>query len=133
MALTLSGKMYKRHVEHAMNGAGILLALRHFQRYIAGPMIIIWDRLNAHRAVIVQEYIAAHPELEVEWLPPYAPDLNPEEGYHGHVKQHLRNAAPMNTSDIRVQVDRGVARLRQRPDLLLGFFRHAGLNVNQLW
>jgi transposase len=109
------------------------VALRHFQRHIAGPMIILWDRLTAHRAVLVQEYIAAHPDIEVEWLPPYAPELNPEEGGHGHVKQHLRNAAPTNTREMRAQVDRGFARLRHRPDLILGFFRHAGRNVNQLW
>jgi transposase len=96
-------------------------------------MIIIWDRLHAHRAVIVKEYMAAHPAMTVEWLPPYAPDLNPEEGCHGNIKQHLRNAAPLNSSDLRTQVDRGFARLRRRPDLILGFFRHAGLDVNQLW
>jgi transposase len=132
IGLTLSGKIYKRHFAHAIGATDILVALRHFQRHIARPMIIIWDRLNAHRAVIVKNYVAAHPDLEVEWLPPYAPDLNPEEGCHGNVKQHLRNAAPVNTHDIRTQVDRGFARLRHRPDLLLGFFRHAGLNVNQL-
>jgi len=77
--------------------------------------------------------VAAHPDLEVAWLPPYAPDLNPEEGCHGQVKQRLRNATPVNTQDIRTQVDRGVARLRHRPDLLLGFFRHAGLHVTQRW
>jgi transposase len=132
IGLTLSGKIYKRHFEHAIGAIDILIALKHFQRHIAKPMIIVWDRLNAHRATIVRDYMAAHPELEVEWLPPYAPDLNPEEGCHGNIKQHLRNAAPATTHDIRVQVDRGFARLRQRPDLLLGFFRHAGLAVNQL-
>jgi transposase len=132
IGLTISGKIYKRHFAHAIGATDILVALRHFQRHIARPMIIIWDRLNAHRAVLVKDYVAAHPDLEVEWLPPYAPDLNPEEGCHGNVKQHLRNAAPATTHDIRVQVDRGFARLRHRPDLLLGFFRHAGLNVNQL-
>ncbi len=133
IGLTLTGKIYKRHVAHAIGATDILVALRHFQRHIAGPMIIIWDRLTAHRAVLVKEYIAAHPDIEVEWVPPYAPELNPEEGCHGNVKQHLRNAAPTNTREMRAQVDRGFARLRQRPDLILGFFRHAGLNVNQLW
>lgn len=95
IGLTLSGKIYKRHFAHAIGAADILVALRHFQRHIARPMIIIWDRLNAHRAIIVKDYVAAHPDLEVEWLPPYAPDLNPEEGCHGNVKQHLRNAAPV--------------------------------------
>jgi transposase len=132
IGLTWSGKIYKRHFEHAIGAMDILMALRHFPRHISRPMIIIGERLNAHRAVIVQDYIAAHPNLAVEWLPPYAPDVNPEEGCHGNIKQHLRNAAPATTHDIRAQVDRGFARLRQRPDLLLGFFRHAGLSVNQL-
>jgi hypothetical protein len=133
IGLTLTGKIYKRHVEPAIGAADILVALRHFQRHIAGPMIIIWDRLNAPRAVLVKESIAAHPESEVEWLPPYAPDVNPEEGCHGNVKQPLRNAAPTSTREMRAQVDRGFARIRHRPDLILGFFRHAGLTVNQLW
>jgi transposase len=101
IALTLSGKIDQRHFEHAIGATDILIALRHFQRFIARPMIIIWDRLHAHRAVIVQDYVAAHPDIEVEWLPPYAPDVNPEEGCHGHVKQHLRNAAPTSVSDLR--------------------------------
>ena len=95
-------------------------------------MIMLWARLNAHRAVSVQDSMAAPPDLEVEWLPPYAPDLHPEEGCHGNIKQHLRNATPATPHDLRVQVDRGFARLRRRPDLIIGFFRQAGLSVNQL-
>jgi transposase len=133
IGLTLSGRIYKRHFAHAICGDDMVLTLRHFQRHIPGPLIIIWDRLNAHRATVVKEYLGAHPEIEVHWLPPYAPDLNPEEGCHGNVKQHLRNALPCGVSDLRAGVDRGFARLRRRPDLILGFFRHAGLNVNQLW
>jgi hypothetical protein len=33
-------------------------------------MSIIWERWNAHRAVIVKDSVAAHPDLEVAWLPP---------------------------------------------------------------
>jgi transposase len=133
IGLTLSGKIYKRHFNHPIGAEDILVMLRHLQRHIAGSIIMIWDRLAAHRATIVQAYVAAHPEMAVEWLPPYAPDLNPEEGCHGNVKQHLRNALSESVSAIRAQVNRGFARLRRRPDLLYGFFRHAGLAVNQLW
>ena len=133
IGLTLSGRLYKRHFEQAIGGDDIVVALRHFQRHVPGPLIIIWDRLNAHRAAVVKAYVRAHPEIEVHWLPPYAPDLNPEEGCHGHIKQHLRHALPVGISDLRAGVDRGLARLRRRPDLILGCFRHAGLDVNQLW
>jgi transposase len=132
IGLTLSGRIYKRHFEHAICGDDMVATLRHLQRYVPGPLILVWDRLSAHRATVVKRYLGAHPEIEVHWLPPYAPDLNPEEGCHGNVKQHLRHAAPIGVGNLRAQVDRGFARLRRRPDLILGFFRHAGLDVNQL-
>jgi transposase len=77
-------------------------------------------------------FLAEHPELDVEWLPKYAPDLNPEEGCHGNVKGRLSNATPETEEEIRPQADRGFARLRRRPDILLGFFHHAGLRVKRL-
>jgi len=43
---------------------------------------------------------------------PHAPDLNPEESCQGNVKQHLRNATPVDIDELRAQVDRGFARLR---------------------
>jgi transposase len=69
----------------------------------------------------------------VEWLPPYAPELNPEEYCHGNVKQRLKNATPANALQICRMLDRGFARLRRRPDLLLSFVHEAGLTVKQLW
>src|SRR5262245_2093872 len=117
VGLTLSGSIYKRHFARAIHGDDVVIALRHFQRHIPGPLIIIWDPLNAHRATVVKEYVSAHPEVEVEWLPPYAPDLNPEEGCHGNVKQHLRNATPGSISELRAQVDRGFRAQRLEPGL----------------
>jgi transposase len=133
ICLTLSGKLYKRHFEHAIKGEDVVAGLRHLRQHISGPLIIIWDRLNAHRAKVVKQYLTSEPEIQVEWLPAYAPELNPEEQVHGNVKQHLRNATPETVKEIRQQVDRGLARLRQRPDMLLSFIRHAGLRVKELW
>jgi hypothetical protein len=55
IGLTLSGRIYKRHFEHAICGENIVLTLRHFQHSIPGRFIIIWDQLNAHRATVVKE------------------------------------------------------------------------------
>jgi transposase len=81
----------------------MVVALQHCQRYIPGPLIIIWDRLSAHWAAIMKASLTTQPALEVEWLPPYAPDRNPEEGCHGNVKQHLRHATPTSISDLRAK------------------------------
>jgi transposase len=133
IGLTLSGKLYQRHFEHAIKGEDVVVGLRHWRQQVSGPLIIIGDRLKAHRAKGVKPYLASERDISVEWLPAYAPELNPEEQVHGHIKQHLRNAMPETVGEIRRDVDRGFARLRQRPDMLLSFIRHAGLRVKELW
>jgi transposase len=132
IGLTASGRIYKKHFDHAIHGEDMVVLLEHLPRRVGGPMILIWDRLQAHRSAVVKEFLAQHPELDVEWLPQYAPDLNPEEGCHGNVKGRLSNATPETDEEIRQQADRGFARLRRRPDLLLGFLHHAGLRVKRL-
>ena len=95
--------------------------------------ILVWDRAPIHRSKKVTVYLAEHPEIVVEWLPPYAPEINPEEFCHGNVKQQIKNATPVDKYELLTIVNRGFARLRHRPDLILSFFRHAGLSVKQLW
>ena len=73
-----------------------------------------------------------NPEILIEELPAYSPELNPEEYCHGNVKKGLKNARPTCKSEMRSMLDRGFARLRHRPDLLLSFFHRAGLSVRQL-
>lgn len=133
VALTTTGRLLKCHFDHAIHGIDILTALSHFRRHLPGPLILIWDRLSAHQDHRVRQWIAADPDLSVEWLPPYAPNLNPEELCHGNVKVHLRGAMPQTVEQLRQQVDREFARLRQRPDLLRGFFHRVGLKgVNRI-
>jgi transposase len=133
VCLTLSGKIYKRHFGRAIRGEEVVEGLRHLRRHLRGPIIIVWDRLRAHSSAVVKRYLATEPDIYVEQLPPYAPDLNPEEQVHGNVKRRLGNANPINVAELRTQVDRGFARLRNRPDMLLGFIRHSGLKIKQLW
>jgi transposase len=103
----LSGRIYKRHFDHAVHGPDVVVFLRHLQRYLPGPLMVIWDRLQAHRSAEVKVYRGQHPEIMVEELPTYAPDLNPEEGCHGDVKRHLLNATPEDTRQIKEQANRG--------------------------
>ena len=71
-------------------------------------------------------------EILIEELTAYAPQLNPEEYCHGNVKQRLKNARPESKEEIRSMLNRSFARLRRRPDSLIGFFHSAGLSVRQL-
>ena len=132
-ALTISGKVCKRHFRGSLNAHKLLLGLEHVRRWIGKPFVLIWDRSRVHRAKCVQAYLAKHPEIKVEFLPGYAPELNPEEYCHGNIKQHLKNWTPATVTQIQAQLNRGFARLRRRPDLLLACFHQAGLTLNHLW
>ena len=81
----------------------------------------------------ITETLENHPNIHVEYLPAYAPELNPEEYCHGNVKRRMKNAVLHSKAEIRSSLDQGFARLRKRPDILLGCFQHAGLKLNQLW
>ena len=133
VGLTISGKIYKRHFDGSINAEKLLVGLEHLVRHIQGPCILIWDRSRTHKAKIVQAFLEQHSNIHVEYLPAYAPELNPEEYCHGNVKRRMKNASFHSKSEIRSSLDQGFARLRKRPDILLGFFRHAGLKLNQLW
>jgi transposase len=132
VGLALSGKIYKRHFEGSMNSDQVIVALQHLQRHVPGKIILIWDRASTHVSKRTQAYLFNHPEITVERLPAYAPEINPEEYCHGNVKQRLKNARPTDKNEMRMMLNRGFSRLRHRPDLLLNFFHAACLSVRQL-
>jgi len=48
--------------------------------HLKQPLLIIWDGLNAHRSKLVREYLdSAEGAVQMAFLPPYSPDLNPAE------------------------------------------------------
>jgi len=110
-----------------------LAFLRALDRHVRGPLIVVQDRLNVHRAA-VKRWLATRPadapRVMVEGLPPYAPDLNPVEPIWNHSKRgELANAAPEDAEDLRTRVRRALIRRRCRPNLLASFFDHARLHL----
>jgi transposase len=133
VGLTITGKIFKRQFEGSIDSPKLIQGLEHFRYHIGRPFIIIWDRSRTHRSNLLKDYLANHPDVLVEFLPAYAPELNPEEFCHGNVKRSMRNAVFTSKEDIRKKSDKHFSRLRKRPDVLLGCFQHAGLPLNQLW
>jgi transposase len=121
-------RLYARHFRGSIHGEEVITALRYFRRRVGRPLVVVWDRLNAHRAKAVRAFVAAHPaDYALEWLPPYAPELNPEELCNGAVKRALQNAAPGSVGELHQQARTGFLRLGRQPAMLHHFFQHAGL------
>ncbi len=127
--LTLSGRIFKRHFVGSMKSQHVIEALEHIRRYLPQGFILVCDHAPIHTSEETLRYLFEHPDIIVEPRPKYAPELNPEEYCHGHVKNALANATPANPAEMGQLINRGFARLRRRPKLLLSFLRAAGLPV----
>jgi transposase len=133
VAVTPDGRLYARHFRGSISSQRVILALRHFRRKVGAPLLVVWDRLNAHRARRTAAFLAAHPQdFAVAYLPAYAPELNPEEPCNACVKRVMANALPDSVADLHRLARREFRRLQHRPELIVGCFRHAGLPVTQL-
>ena len=117
-----------RHNIRAADVLGFLQALR---RHLPRGFTLIWDRSRTHRATCVQAWLARHATtLHVEWLPPYAPDLNPVEHVWGHTKYSaLANLTPPSLDALEGAVVTALAAKRGQRALLEAFVRAAGLRL----
>jgi len=58
--------------------------------YPQAPAIVLFlDNAKYFKAKIVTEWMEEHPQLKLEFLPPYAPNLNLIERFWRFVKEHL--------------------------------------------
>lgn len=90
-----------------------------------GKILLVWDRLNAHRSAATRLQSAG---IAIEWLPAYAPDLNPVEQVWDHTKYaDLANLVPEDIDDLATEVALSLRTTRYRQPLLRNFFAHAGL------
>lgn len=99
-------------------------------RHVTGPLLIVWDRLAAHRSVMVRDFIGEQDgRIWVEYLPAYAPELNPVEYIWGYWKQHeLPNVCPKDLWQLGETARRTLKRMRRKPRLLTAFWQQAELS-----
>ena len=103
--------------------------LRALVRHIPQPLLLVWDRLPAHRSRLVREYVESLGGwIQMEYLPPYAPELNPVEYIWAYWKQHeLPNVCPKDYWQLGEAARRTLRRMRRRPRLITAFWKQASL------
>jgi transposase len=133
-AMTPEGKVYTLVRQESLNGLHTIEFLMHLRR-VAGPrLLVIWDGSPIHRRQEVGEFVdGTEGQLRIEFLPAYAPDLNPwdEGGWH-HLKHvEMRNLVCRDLEELHEQFHLAVGRLRHKPHLIQSFFAQAGLTLDK--
>lgn len=91
-------------------------------------LVVVLDRLNVHRAAARELRARYGDRIHFEWLPPYAPDLNPDEQVWNRAKYtDLANYIPDNITALGHEVVDSFRRTSRSQQLLRSFFNHARL------
>lgn len=124
-------RLYFQTRPGSYSGVSLIPVVRALRRHFRGaPVILIWDRLPAHRSRALGAYLLQQrPGLTLEWLPGYAPELNPVEYVWGNLKgQELANLCAADLGEAGGAVRTGMTRIRRQPQLPFAFLNHAGLS-----
>ena len=120
---------YFEMFEESIRGPHLVVFLEHLQRCVPGKMLILWDRLPAHRSRLVREYVETlEGRIEVSYLPAYAPELNPVEYIWAYLKQHeLPNVCARDLWNLGEGARRALKRMRRRKRLVIAFWKQSSL------
>src|SRR3954451_1222516 len=125
-AVTNKGELRSMVLDAASTAADQRRFLARLFRDADGKVFLILDRRPVHRSAKVRAWLAGREaEIEVFHLPGYSPELNPDEGVNGDLKQAVTRKAPARS---KAQLKRAVVghmrSLSKLPDRVRSFFGH---------
>jgi transposase len=119
---------YRTFPKQHVNNERTVEFLRGLLRLVRGHVIVVWDRGNMHQGLPIRELLRRFPRLELHFLPPYAPELNPVEQLWNHLKYHrFVNHAPLDVSTLNNDVRCHLSQIRCDPARLRAFLAAADL------
>jgi putative transposase len=101
-----------------IDGEGVADFLRHLLRHLRGHVIVIWDNASIHRGVPVRKLCRRFARLHLVALPPYAPELNADEGVWSLAKSSLANGRPDSIDELDAHLDDVLQQIRHSPSKL---------------
>jgi transposase len=92
-------------------------------------VFLIIDNLNVHKAKAVREWLNEHRDrIEVFFLPPYSPELNPTEYFNGDLKGEIqRGIPPKDATDLKRTMLSHSRRIQKSPERVRSYFRNRNI------
>lgn len=110
--------------EEGINGEDFLAFTKELIASVDRPVFLILDNSQVHHAIILKEYAQqSNGMLTLFFLPPYSPELNPDEWVWKNVKHdRLGRAAAKSSRDLAKFAYAALDRLKQAPEIVRSFF-----------
>lgn len=122
-------RFYFRFFPGAIKSPQIVEFLKVLQATIGRNLLVIWDRLQAHRSRLVRDHVEQQRgKIALEYLPPYAPDLNPVECIWGYLKSHaMPNFCARDLAHLGRHASSRLRSMQRRATLVTAFWKQAEL------
>lgn len=130
-AISPRGELRFRIQEGGMNADRFIDFLKALLGSVQGKVFLIVDGHPVHKAKKVKKFVENETDerLKIFFLPPYSPDLNPDEWVWNNVKNdRAGRGVIMSKDDLRAKAVSALRRLQKLPDVVRGFFHDPHLS-----
>ena len=125
-ALTNKGELRWMLLDGAVKAPALIRFIQRLVKDAGRKVFLVLDNLPVHRARAVQDWLAERrAEIEVFHLPPYSPELNPDEGLNADLKQAATRKPPARSKDeLKRNLVSHLRSLSKRPSRIRSYFGH---------
>ena len=129
-ALNSRGSVRFMLYEDSMNQQRLIAFMRSLIRQAKQKIFLILDNLKVHHGKLVAKWLTKHKDkIELFFLPPYAPESNPDEYLNHALKLSVHSGElPRTLSDIRHKTESFMRMLQRNRPHVSAFFRHPSLS-----
>jgi transposase len=123
-------RFYFRFFPGTIRAPQLLEFLRALRTQLRGrKLLIIWDGLGTHKSRLVRRWLEAQQgKVQIEFLPPYAPELNPVEQIWNYLKnREIPNLCAADLAEVGDMARRRLKSMQRRPSLIHSFWRQTEL------
>ena len=133
-AITNKGKIRFMAFEGSMCQKKLIEFMRRMIQDVKKKVFFLLDNLRVHHGKLVKAWLDKHKDrIEVFFLPPYSPELNPDEYFNHALKLDVHlGLAPRTKADIRHKAQSFVRRLQHNTQKVKAFFHLPNLAYLQI-
>lgn len=123
-AVNAGGAFWAATYTGKLNAESFLEFLKDFMKSQRRKVLLVVDGHPAHKAKLIKQYVAKLAgRLELHFLPPYAPDLNPDEFVWNYMKGSGVSKKPLKKNEsLRERVEQDLATIYRNRALVASFF-----------
>lgn len=130
-SITNRGKVRFMLYEDKMNSKKFISFMKRLIKDSDRKILFIVDNLRVHHAVIVREWleqIEIKEKIELFFLPPYSPELNPDEYLNCDVKANANSKKmPKTKGDLKRNLRGQMKLLQKRPERVMSYFNNKNI------